>query len=138
MTKDMFFTALLLRMYQPNQALYADIAKEAMKFLHLQEQDQVLVDDMTTQERAMPVFFHLNHHIKEVLVTAKDFAKLRNDRNTSRLSGNNPSGRGNGGDSRQVPKGLELGHFLSFWWNFCRRFLAEIWTYSRFGHFLSC
>ena len=108
MTKDMFFTALLLRMYQPNQSLYVDIAQEAMRFLHLQEQDQVLVDDLTAEERAMPVFFHLNHHIKEVLVKAKDFAKQRSDRNTSKLSGNNTSGRGTGGDFRQVPKGLEL------------------------------
>jgi hypothetical protein len=63
---------------------------------------------VTAEERAMPVFFHLNHHIKEVLVKAKDFAKRNDKNNTNRSGGNNKDNNNNSGNSRQVPKGLEL------------------------------
>lgn len=80
MTKDMFFSALLLRMYQPHQNLYVDIAQEAMRYLHLQEQDQVGIEALTTEERSMPVFSHLNNYIKNVLVKTREFAKRATDR----------------------------------------------------------
>jgi hypothetical protein len=108
MTKDMFFTALLLRMYQNNQSLYVDIAQEAMRYLHQQEQDHMMLtnDELTSEERAMPIFFHLNHHIKEVLVKAKDFAK-KNDQNTTKpTDGTNTSGKGSG-NKNKLPSGLE-------------------------------
>ena len=99
-------------MYQPNQALFVDIAQEAMRFLRLQEQDQVLNEELTAEERAMPVFSHLNHHIKEVLVKTKEFAK-RNERSRSggNFTTNNGSGNtfnGNSGNPRHIPKGLEI------------------------------
>lgn len=113
MTKDMFFTALLLRIYQPNQSLYIDIAQEAMRYLHLQEQDQFVNEELTVEERAMPVFSHLNNHIKEVLVKTKEFAK-RNERTTRPVvngnldtnSGN--SFAGNSGKQKQYQKGMEI------------------------------
>ena len=108
MTKDMFFTALLLRMYQNNQSLYVDIAQEAMRYLHQQEQDHMMLtnEELTSEERAMPIFFHLNHHIKEVLVKAKDFAKKNEQITTKPTDGANTSAKG-GGKTTKIPTGLE-------------------------------
>lgn len=107
MTKDMFFTALLLRIYQPSQTLYADIAREAMKFL---QQDQVGVnDELTVEEKSMPIFSHLNHYIKDVLVRTKEFAE-KNERSTGGLGNSNSSyNKGNYNHNQKfVQKGLEL------------------------------